>query len=225
MEGQYTSFDRITWTKVISNMRISGQIDQYSIYQISWSIRRRIEPTSGVSPRQPLLGPASDSGLHLAAHGVSGDQPIVLVAMRQSMGTRPDERHVATQHVEELRQLVDAQLAHQSSKPGHAQAIPLGLPNNRPIVHRRHRTKLENSEPTPVKADPRLHEERRSRRLEPDGEGHHAEQRKQEKQASRRDALIERLFQVCVGSGQAERVEFRLPSSDPVRRAAVLEVD
>ena len=35
VEGQYTSFGRITWTKVISNMRISSQIDQYSISLLS----------------------------------------------------------------------------------------------------------------------------------------------------------------------------------------------
>src|SRR5207245_8062221 len=55
------------------------------------------------------LRPSGDAGLHLVAQHVAGDAPPELLDERRSLGARPDQAHVTAQHVEELRQLVEAE--------------------------------------------------------------------------------------------------------------------
>src|SRR5688572_16711824 len=57
------------------------------------------------------LGPAGDARFHAVALVVVGDDAAELLDEVWPLRPRPDEAHLAAQHVEELRQLVEAALA------------------------------------------------------------------------------------------------------------------
>ena len=57
------------------------------------------------------LRPAGDAGLHLVAQHVLRDPVLELLDEERPLGPRADDRHVAPQHVPELRQLVEVEPA------------------------------------------------------------------------------------------------------------------
>ncbi len=75
------------------------------------------------------------------------------------MGARPDQGHVALQHVEELGQLVDAGPAQQGADAGHAGIATGGLVHHRPVVQHAHGAELVDLERMPVLAGAGLAEE------------------------------------------------------------------
>ena len=58
------------------------------------------------------LRPASDAGAHLVAAGLLGRVERQVLDQQR---TWPDECHITLQHIEELRQFVDAQRTHQAA--------------------------------------------------------------------------------------------------------------
>src|SRR5690349_12638593 len=52
------------------------------------------------------LGPAGDASLHLVAEHVGRNAVLELLDEERSLGARPDDGHVAAEHVPELRHLV-----------------------------------------------------------------------------------------------------------------------
>src|SRR5262249_4586370 len=95
-----------------------------------------------------------------------------LTVVRNGMRPRPDERHVAFQDVEQLRQLVDAGLAEPAPERSYACVVRCRLPDIRTVLEDRHRPELINLECLAVESDPGLPEQNRPARLELDHEGH-----------------------------------------------------
>src|SRR3954452_8655918 len=63
------------------------------------------------SPASVHLCPACQSGLYPSAERIISDDFVKLVVMGQCVRAWPHQTHVAVQHVEQLRQLIDARPA------------------------------------------------------------------------------------------------------------------
>src|SRR3954447_10332312 len=95
------------------------------------------------------LRPAGDPRLHLVPQHVLRDPVLELLEEIRTLGPWPDDRHVAAEHVPELRQLVDVEtpqpLAH-----GRAPRVVVACPHwsafvLRPLVHRAELVDLERA--------------------------------------------------------------------------------
>src|SRR3546814_1897337 len=75
------------------------------------------------------------------------------------MGARADDAHVAAQHVEKLRQLIDAGLAQETAYSRHPVVVPRRQPVGLPVARLRpHGPELVDAERPGVAADARLAE-------------------------------------------------------------------
>ena len=100
------------------------------------------------------LRPAADARPHLVAAGLLGRVERQILRQQRP---RPNQRHVALQHIDKLRQLVDRRGAH---KPPHTRqplSIRQQLPLRIPIVH--HCLELDNLKDLLVLAGAFLQEE------------------------------------------------------------------
>ncbi len=124
-------------------------------------------------------------------------QPRQASVSSQGKRPRPHQRHLAAQHVPQLRQLVDAG-APQESPQARRPRVVLDL-ERRPVlfVQRRqlrfaglgvddHRAELQHHELPPAQSAPLLTKEHRPRRGGLDRRGHQRQQRRQQQQAQRR---------------------------------------
>ena len=100
------------------------------------------------------------------AQRVIRDARFVFVVMGDRMRTRSDERHLATQHIEKLRQFVDTGTAQQSTEPSHAPVVRRGLDDPSAIFGHPHRAKLEHDKFAVVETAAALAEDRWSRAFE-----------------------------------------------------------
>src|ERR1051325_8024564 len=69
------------------------------------------------------LRPAGDTGLHLVAQHVLRDAVLELFDEEGALGARADDRHVALQHVPELRQLVQIEAPQPASDGRRARVV------------------------------------------------------------------------------------------------------
>ena len=90
------------------------------------------------------LRPAGDPGLDLVAQHVTVNQAPELLVVSDRMRPRPDKRHFAAQHVEELRQLVERRRAQEAAKRRHPRIAETRLRHLDPIVRGIHCPELEN---------------------------------------------------------------------------------
>src|SRR2546425_1568928 len=75
-------------------------------------------------PPPPVdLGPPRDAGLHLVAEHVTGHPAPELLHKARALRARTHEAHLAPQHVEELRQLVEAPASQESAPSGTARVV------------------------------------------------------------------------------------------------------
>lgn len=73
------------------------------------------------------LAPAGDAWLDVVADHVFVDQVGVLLGVLEHVGAGTHDAHLPEQHVDELRELVDAGLAQYLAPLGHAGVVPRGL--------------------------------------------------------------------------------------------------
>lgn len=114
--------------------------------------------------------------------------------------SRAHQAHLAPQHVDELRQLIQAGPAEEAPDPGDPRIVP-------PLVRPRtefdpaapdHGAELQHrKDPSPF-ADPRLAEQDRSGRIEFDRHRDHRKERSAHQETARRDDEIERPFEPAV---------------------------
>ncbi len=79
------------------------------------------------------LRPAGEPGLDAVAQVVERDVLAQFGHERRALGTRTDQAHLAAQHAEQLRQFVDAGLAHEGADRRHA-AVVLRRPTRHAIL-------------------------------------------------------------------------------------------
>src|SRR5215204_792554 len=111
------------------------------------------------------LGPAGDSRLDLVAQHVLRDAVLELLDEVGTFWSWSDDRHVAAQHVPELRQLVEVEPAQEAADPGSARVVVSG-PDGAGVVFRAHvhRAELVDVERLAVETHPLLLVEHRAGR-------------------------------------------------------------
>ena len=117
------------------------------------------------------LGPAGDAGFYIEPHGIKGDDFLELVDKIAPLGPGAHEAHVVLEHVEELRQLVDARLADDPAHARNAGVVfggPFGDARFRVLAHG---AELDQLELPAVLAHPALEIKDRARRIEFDRQG------------------------------------------------------
>src|SRR5271155_2037372 len=129
------------------------------------------------------LRPARDAGLDDVAARVERNGALESLIMCQRMRARPDERHVAEENVDELRQLVDVVAAHEAAETRHPRIARHGLSHLRAILHSQHRAELEDAEMPLIVAIAALPEYHRPRAVEFDRDGDHQHHRREYEEA------------------------------------------
>src|SRR5690242_5851806 len=119
----------------------------------------------GLSAEAVDLRPTGQARLHMLTKGVVGDEFGVPVVMGNGMRPRTDQRHVSSQHIDELRQLVDARGAQDATDASDAGIVFAGLLDHAAVFEHVHGAKLEDRELARVKSLPALTEDDRSARL------------------------------------------------------------
>ena len=114
---QQAPLPEITAPGVASRILMSVQSEQVLAYRRS----RRTISSNVVRLRPGHLPEAGDPGLGVEhAPAVPG---LVLLDLVRQRRARPDQRHVASEHVPELRQLVEARLAQEAAERRHARIV------------------------------------------------------------------------------------------------------
>src|SRR3954463_15307726 len=88
----------------------------------------------------------------MLAKSVGCDHLLVVIIMRQCMGAWTDQRHVAKNDIDQLRNLVNAALPEPFAYTSHTSISAGGLLNKGPILKSMHGSELVNFEITPAEA-------------------------------------------------------------------------
>lgn len=97
-------------------MRMSSQNDQFSKYQMSRRTLLHLPKFLGLATIACHLCPSCDAWFGEVAHHVLVDDGAVYLGVVQHVWSWTHDTHVASQHIEELRKLVDVGLPHEVSK-------------------------------------------------------------------------------------------------------------
>ena len=151
-----------------------------------------------LAPESRHLGPPGDARLHKVAHHVLVDERAVYLGMVEHVRARAHNAHVAAQHVEELRQLVDVGLAHEVAK-GKLARVVLGALNAVGVFVDVHRAELVAIELLAVHARAGLPEEHRAGTLQLYAQGYERHERSQAQQHGQRHCNVERTLYEPVG--------------------------
>src|SRR5690606_1092070 len=144
-------------------------------------VRHVQEPREALAAAGVELREPDDARPHAPADVVRVVVPAEPSDSLAGQGPRADEAHLAPQHVDELRQLVEAGLTQPASRPGrHAVA---------------HRAELVDAERLPVGTDAGLREQHRSAVVQPDQPGDQEQQRAREDEPRGCDCNVDRTLQ------------------------------
>jgi hypothetical protein len=121
------------------------------------------------------LSPPADAGFHVISKCIVGHDPLIFGVVGDRMRPRPHQRHAAAEHIEELRQFVDARSPKPATHAGDARIVPGGLANLRTVLEDAHRAEFEDPKRATVEAVACLGEEHRPFGIELDQQ-HRGEQ-------------------------------------------------
>src|SRR3954447_20079479 len=156
----------------------------------------------GLAAQAVNLGPAGDPGLDAVAVAVAVDVVLEQPGEVRTLGTWADQAHVALEHVQQLRQLVERGAAQERAE---ARAAVVGLdPAGRGVGRkvgqlewlggRAHRAELPHLELAPVEAIARLPEEDRPADGQQCPHREQGEERQRDEQQQPRDEAVDRVL-------------------------------
>ncbi len=141
------------------------------------------------------LRQSGNARAHHVTLEIVGDQVLIRDAARQHawhVRPRPNQRHVALHHIDQLGEFIEARLPQQAADTGHARIVGRGLRDARCVVEMRvHGPELVDPEQPVSLAVARLPEEDRPRGVDPDGDRDAGEQRREEQEGETRSDDIE----------------------------------
>src|SRR5579872_5286809 len=149
------------------------------------------------------LRPAGYAGTHDMALRITRQIRAEPIGVFAHLGSRSDERHLAAQHVKELRQLIEAEAADESAD---ARDAIVELRRPRRVRADAHRAKFENPERTSALTDTLLTEKDRPRTFRANCDSDCKQGRTQQDDRNQRtDAVEDRLAKVRCRTDDAER--------------------
>lgn len=150
------------------------------------------------------LRPATDPGPHDVTVHVEGDLPFELIDERALLRSWPNQAHVPFKDVEELRQLVDAQLADHLAHPGDAHVTVLGKLGAgffRILAHAAELVDAKILVPLPY---PVLQEHHGARTLQLDEDRRHQHQGREQRDRDQRGQNVHSTFDEGIDGGRQE---------------------
>ena len=153
----------------------------------------------GLPAETAHLRPAGDTRLDQMAHHILVDQPAVVLRMLKHMRTRPHHRHVTLEHIDELRQLVDARAAQKFAQP-RLSGIVFGSLESIGLSVDTHRAELPAEEILTAVARTHLLEKHRTRRTELHRNRHRYENQRRKQQESPGKRNVKRPLHHPVGT-------------------------
>src|SRR3954471_250609 len=156
----------------------------------------------GLAAQAVNLGPAGDPGLDAVAVAVAVDVALEQPGEVRTLGTWADQAHVALEHVQQLRQLVERGAAQEGAEARAAVVAlnPAGGGVRRQVRHRErlgrgaHGAELAHLELTAVEAVARLAEEDRPADREQRPQREQAEDRQRHQQEHAGDQAVDRVL-------------------------------
>lgn len=137
------------------------------------------------------LSPAADPGPHDMTVHVEGDLPLELIDEGALLRSRPYQTHVPFEDVEELRQLVNAQLANHLAHPGDAHVTILSELCTGLLRILAHAAELVNAKILVALPHPVLQEHHRARALQLDEDRRHQHQGREERDRDQRGQNVQ----------------------------------
>src|SRR5262245_23768183 len=119
----------------------------------------------------------------MVAKSITTDQLLIMIVVGCRMRPGSNNRHLPPQHIEELRQLVNACLSQPCADVRYSRVASYRLLYRRAIIKRCHRTKLEYLELLAVEPVPGLLKERGTTRIQLDRKGDNEKHRRQKHDA------------------------------------------
>src|SRR5262249_52898812 len=144
------------------NRQVKSERPVINIPKICAHALRHLMHGSGFPSQAVNLGPACHARLHGKPVLVTGDQGAVFHIVGDRMRTRADQGHVALQHIQKLRQLVDARPAQEFTDTRYAQVAASCLNDVRSILEHRHRPEFVDDKLFAVEAVAPLLEDHRA---------------------------------------------------------------
>src|SRR5215813_5343272 len=154
------------------------------------------------------LCPTRDPGLHVMAKGVVADLLGKITVVGSRMWPRPNQRHLPTDNIEQLRQLIDACPSQPCANTRDSPIASHHLLDCRAILDICHCAKLEDLESPAIEAAPRLSEQRIARRIKLDRDRDNDEHRREQHDPAHAKHDIYQSFHESLG--QSERSALKL---------------
>jgi hypothetical protein len=126
----------------------------------------RLETGSG-SPPSVYLCPPGNTRLDAVAFRIERNESGIYVVMGNCMRTRPNKGHFSPDHIQYLRQFIQAELPKDSAHSGHARIVPAGLLDERSIVECSHGAELIDVERPAIQTTPSLPKQNRFAGVQP----------------------------------------------------------
>lgn len=150
------------------------------------------------------LRPATDPGPHDVTVHVERDLPFELIDERALLRSWPNQAHVPFKDVEELRQLVDAQLADHLAHPGDAHVAVLGKLGAGFFRILAHAAELVDAKILVPLPHPVLQEHHGARTLQLDEDRRHQHQGREQRDRDQRGQNVHSTFDEGIDGGRQE---------------------
>src|SRR6266849_525374 len=202
--------------RVQQNQEIEEERKVLDVVQIVLQLLERVVDRGAVTVLD--LGPAGDSRLHREPLHVVRDLPLEFVDELRPLGTRPDEAHVAEQHIEELGELVESYPTEESPHVGHARVAWLGPYRSRgPLRVVAHGAKLVEDEDAAIQTGAGLAVQDRPGGLELDRDGDEGHDGRRHHQADDGQGDVEETLDDLGSGGLDEAVRENEPAGPELR--------
>ena len=102
------------------DQEVEPEVPVFDVPDVALDAALHLVEGLGLAAEAGDLAPAGDAGLDIVADHVLVDELGVFLGVLEHVGARADDAHVAEQHVDELRELVEAGVAHDLAPAGDA---------------------------------------------------------------------------------------------------------
>lgn len=173
---------------------LEGKVPFFEILKVTGYAILDIGIASGFAPETAHLGKPGNPGFHKSANVIVRQKPGELVIVFDEMRPRPNDAHIAPQHVPKLRDFIDTKFAEPFAQRINAFVIITCLPCYLDVI-RPHRAEFVDGKLSILHAGANLLVKKRTGRLQPLSDPDDGRQRrKDEKNHRHRNRQIDSAF-------------------------------